>query len=452
MTAVRILYNLAFPFVLLALLPGFLFRMLKRGKYRHKFGQRFAIYSPRVRQKLSRGGWTWVHAVSVGEVLIALKLIREMKNRDPQLPVVLSTTTSTGFALASREQGDNFETIYNPIDFFWTARRAVRLIRPRRLILVEAEVWPNLTAEAKARGATLALVNARLSRRSESRYLMIRPLASAIFNQLDLLCVQEPADAKRWESLGVDAGKILCTGSIKFDDQGEDSRVRRNFRQTLAELGVGESAPVILAGSTHSGEERLIGEIVIGLKKDFPSIFYLVVPRHAERWREVREQLDRLGLRVTLRNGEQRVLENPDTLLVNTTGELRDWFDQATLVFVGKSLTAHGGQNPAEAVAAGKAVVFGPNMENFSSLAAQLVREGGASQVADATELEQKFRELLFHPERRAELAANAAKCLEAHRGATARTCRALEEFESLRGYYRTSHDVTERARAARGK
>ncbi len=311
MTAVRILYNLAFPFVLLALLPGFLFRMLKRGKYRHKFGQRFAIYSPRVRQKLSRGGWTWVHAVSVGEVLIALKLIREMKNRDPQLPVVLSTTTSTGFALASREQGENFETIYNPIDFFWTARRAVRLIRPRRLILVEAEVWPNLTAEAKARGATLALVNARLSSRSESRYRMIRPLASAIFNQLDLLCVQEPADAKRWESLGVDARKILCTGSIKFDDQGEDSRVRRNFRQTLAELGVGESAPVILAGSTHSGEECLIGEIVIRLKQDFPNLFYVVVPRHAERWREVREQLDRLGLRVALREAKSAPPRTP---------------------------------------------------------------------------------------------------------------------------------------------
>ena len=105
MIAVRILYNLAFPFVLLALLPSFLFRMLKRGKYRHKFGQRFGIYSLRVRRKLSRGGWTWVHAVSVGEVLIALKLIRELRSRDPQLPVVLSTTTSTGYALASKETG-----------------------------------------------------------------------------------------------------------------------------------------------------------------------------------------------------------------------------------------------------------------------------------------------------------------------------------------------------------
>jgi 3-deoxy-D-manno-octulosonic-acid transferase len=431
MTAARIIYNLAFPFVLLALLPGFLFRMIKRGKYRHKFLQRFAIYSPRVRRKLSRGGWTWVHAVSVGEVMIALKLIRGFKSNNPQIPVVLSTTTSTGFALANKEKGEQFEIIYNPIDFFWTARRAVRLIRPRRLILVEAEVWPNLTAEAKAQGATLALVNARLSARSESRYRMIRPLASSVFNQLDLLCVQEPADARRWSSLGVDERRILCTGSIKFDDQGENSRIRRNFRQTLTELGVDGSAPVILAGSTHSGEERLIGEIVMRLKEDFPNIFYVVVPRHAERWREVREQLDRLGLRVALRSGKQHAPEHPDTLLVNTTGELRDWYDQATVVFIGKSLTAHGGQNPAEVVAAGKAMVFGPNMENFSSLAAQLVREGGASQVADAVELEQTLRDLLLHPEKRALLATNAVQCLETHRGAAVRTCHALEKLES---------------------
>jgi 3-deoxy-D-manno-octulosonic-acid transferase len=435
MTAVRILYNLAFPFVLLALLPGFLFRMLKRGKYRHKFGQRFAVYSQRVRRKLSRGGWTWVHAVSVGEVLIALKLIRELRSRDPQLPVVLSTTTSTGYALASKETGDYLEAIYNPLDFFWTARRAIRLIRPRRLILVEAEVWPNLTAEAKARGATLALVNARLSRRSESRYRMIRPLAAPIFNQLDLLCVQEPADARRWEDLGVNARRILCTGSIKFDDRSADRRVRQDFRETLAKLGVAKSGPIILAGSTHSGEESLIGEIVIRLKQSFPDIFCVIVPRHVERWREVREQLEKLGLRVALRTNDENASTNADALLVNTTGELRDWYDQATVVFVGKSLTAHGGQNPAEAVAAGKPVVFGPNMENFSSLAAQLVREGGALQVPDAASLEEELRALLSDAGKRSRLAANGARCLEAHYGATARTCQALEGLESSRAF-----------------
>ena len=433
MIAVRFLYNLAFPFVLLALLPSFLFRMLKRGKYRHKFGQRFGIYSSRVRRKLSQGGWTWVHAVSVGEVLIALKLIREMRTRDPQVPVVLSTTTSTGYALASKETGDYLEVIYNPLDFFWTARRAVRLIRPRKLILVEAEVWPNLTAEAKAQGAILALANARLSVRSESRYRAIRPLAKPIFNQLDLLCVQEPADARRWRRLGVETRKILCTGSIKFDDQMEDRRVSQDFREILANLGVEESAPILLAGSTHSKEESVLGEIVIRLKREFPNLFYVVVPRHAERWKEVREQLENRGLRVAVRAHDNSSVGHPDTLLVNTTGELRDWYDQATVVFIGKSLTAHGGQNPAEAVAAGKPVIFGPNMENFASLAAQLVREGGALQVSDATELEEELVRLLSDIQTRRQLAANAARSLQAHSGATARTCDALERVEASR-------------------
>jgi 3-deoxy-D-manno-octulosonic-acid transferase len=434
MTAVRFLYNLAFPFVLLAMLPSFLFRMLKRGKYRHKFGQRFGIYSSRVRRKLSRGGWTWIHAVSVGEVLIALKLIREMRIRDPQVPVVLSTTTSTGYALASKQTGDYLEAIYNPLDFFLTVRRAVRLIRPRRLILVEAEIWPNLTAEAKAQGAILALANARLSVRSESRFRAIRPLAKPIFNQLDLLCVQEPAEARRWRRLGVDTRKILCTGSIKFDDQIADRQVSQDFRKILANLGVEESAPILVAGSTHSREESVLGEIVIRLKREFPNLFYVVVPRHAERWKEVREQLERRGLRVAVRAHDQPSAGNPDTLLVNTTGELRDWYDQATVVFIGKSLTAHGGQNPAEAVAAGKPVIFGPNMENFASLAAQLVREGGALQVADATELEEELARLLSDGQTRRQLAANAARSLQAHSGATARTCDALERLEASRG------------------
>ncbi len=422
----RFLYNLAFPFVLIALLPAFLFRMIRRGKYRHKFGQRFALYSPRVKAKLSVGGATWVHAVSVGEVFIALKLIRELKRRDPALRVVLSTTTSTGFALAARKKCEWLEPIYNPVDFYWVVRHAVRIIRPARLILVEAEVWPNLTAEAKAAGATLALVNARLSSRSESRYRLVRPLIAPIFNQLDVLCVQEPADIGRWTSLGVARGKILHTGSIKFDDATDHARERRDFCPDLARLGVLASDPILVAGSTHSGEERLLAEIVVRLRGDYPRLFPVIVPRHAERATAVREDLIAAGLIPALRRGETTAPENANALLVNTTGELRDWYDTATVVFIGKSLTSNGGQNPAEAVAAGRAVLFGPNMQNFATLAAQLVRAGGAIQVADALALEAAIRDLLGHPDKCAVLAARGAECFGTHRGATARTCAAL--------------------------
>ena len=426
MTAVRLLYNLAFPFVLVILLPGFLFRMIKRGKYRHKFGQRFALYSPRVRQKLARGGWTWVHAVSVGEVLIARKLILEMKRRDPALRVVLSTTTSTGFALAVREKSDWLEPIYNPVDFLWSVRHAVRLIRPVRLILVEAEIWPNLTAEAKKAGATLSLVNARLSPRSEARYRLIRPLVSVVFNQLDRLCVQEEADAVRWQALGVDPKKILCPGSIKFDDQEDVAPPKRDLRADLEKLGVPPSAPVLVAGSTHAGEERLLGEIIGLLQPDFPGLFSVIIPRHAERWREVLDDLTATGRTVAVRKGDEQPPDHPDTLLANTTGELRSWYDCATVVFVGKSLTARGGQNPAEAIAAGKAVVVGPHMENFASLTAQLVRAEGIIQVPDASQLEAALRQLLSDPARRATLAARGLSCLQSHQGATARTAQAL--------------------------
>ena len=421
----RFLYNLAFPFVLVALLPSFLVRMLRRGKYRHKFGQRFAIYSPRVRQKLSAGGWIWMHAVSVGEVMIAIKLIREMKSRDPGLQVVLSTTTSTGFALASREKSDWLEPIYNPIDFYFIARRAMRLIRPKQMILVEAEIWPNLSAEAKKHGAKIALVNARLSARSESRYRLVKPFAASLFNQLDLLCVTDSHEIARWTGLGVDESKIRLTGSIKFDDSGDSASPKKDMRVVLSDFGVTADRPILLAGSTHKGEEKVLAAVYQELRAEMPELFLAVVPRHAERAREVLEDIQSLGLKTALRAGEPRPC---DCLIVNTTGELRDWYDCSTVVFVGKSLLARGGQNPAEPISAGKAVVFGPNMQNFQALTAQLLREGGAVQVDSQEALVAAIRSLLSDETARLQLAGNGMRCLQQHRGATTRTAELLEE------------------------
>jgi len=423
MFLIRWIYNLAFPVVLLILLPGFLVRMVKRGKYRHKFWQRFGIYSPRVLEKL--GDRIWVHAVSVGEVMIAMKLIQATREQDPSASFVLSTTTSTGFKLAARAKCPWLEPVYNPLDFFFTARRAVRAIRPKMLILVEAEVWPNIVCEARAAGARVVLVNARLSPRSERRFKAARWITAPVFNQLDVLCLQEPEDIGRWSALGVERNRLVVTGSIKFDEIATARRASRDFRPVLRALGVPDEAPVLLGGSTFDGEEVLLAGVFLELRKKYPDLFLILVPRHFERATGVASQLEQSGLKVALRT-QPPPHEPPDLLLVDTTGELRDWYACATVVFMGKSLCAKGGQNPAEPVAAGVPVVFGPHMQNFSTLSRKFLRHQGAVEVTGAESLRAAVDRLLENPELRATTAANAQKCLEVHQGATARTIAAI--------------------------
>ena len=422
---IRWIYNLTFPLVLLALLPGFLVRMVKRGKYRHKFWQRFGIYSPQVLEKLRGGQRIWVHAVSVGEVLIAMKLIHAMRREDSSLSFVLSTTTSTGFKLAARAKCPWLEPIYNPLDFYFVARRAMRVIRPQMLLLVEAEVWPNIVCEARDAGASVVLVNARLSPRSEKRFRMIRWISAPVFNQLNLLCLQEPEDVERWAALGIKKSRLLVTGSIKFDEAGVPMRGAKNFQPILRELNVQAGSPVLLGGSTFDGEELLLAEAFRNLRLQYPDLFLILVPRHFERAQGVAVQLGKAGFRVALRT-QSGTGERPDILLVDTTGELRDWYACATVVFVGKSLCACGGQNPAEPIAAGVPIVFGPHMQNFSTLSRQFLKHHGGMEVSDAGELQAAIGRLLGDAELRARMVANAQNCLKLHQGATARTIAAL--------------------------
>lgn len=421
MTFVRFLYNLCFPLVFAFLLPGFLVRMLRRGNYRHKFGQRFAVYSGRVRRRLleRRGQWIWVHAVSVGEVLIALKFIERLR-RETDLPVLLSTTTSTGFALANRRRTEDLEVIYNPVDLWPCARRATHLIRPRALVLVEAEVWPNITAFTKRLGAPVLLINARLSPRSESRYRRFRLLTAPLFRQLDLICTQSDADVARWIGLGVKPERILHTGSIKFDQENQAARPNPVLVERLRAEGVGTDLPVLLGGSTHDGEERILAEILLRLRERIPGLYLILVPRHFERAKAIVEALQDLPLKIARRTEEPD--GRSDVLLVDTTGELQDWYRLATVVFIGKSLTATGGQNPAEAVQADKPVVFGPHMENFADFTRGILAAHGAIQVRDPEALERQLEALLTDPGRREKLTAAAASVLEPHQGAAGRS------------------------------
>ena len=424
-----LVYNLLFPLVFLALLPGFLVRLLRRGNFRENFGQRFGRYHPAVRARFARGRWLWLHSISVGETLIALKLARELRAASPDLQIVISVTTSTGFALANEAESDWLAVIYNPIDARSFVRAALELVRPVQLVLIEGEAWPNLLAACLARDIPTALVNARLSPRSERRMRAGRRWIAPIFGMLDRIGVPEAEDVLRWETLGVSREKIHVTGSIKFDASGGGATERAaEFRELLAPLGVRRECPILLAGSTWEPEERTFAEVFLALRAEFPDLFLILVPRHVERSAELLRALAPLPLRI-VRRSKLPTGGTADVLLVDTTGELRDWYALATVVFIGKSLPGIaqvGGQNPAEPAALGKPVLFGPHMENFAALAEHLCRLEAAVAVTDPAVLQREIAGLLRDPDRCAAMGIRARTALAAHAGATERTARLL--------------------------
>src|SRR5438045_6433737 len=298
---IRFFYNLLYPIGLLFFLPGQIAKLFRRGNYRHKFGQRLGIYARDVQARLALKRCTWIHAVSVSEVAIALKLSAKLKELDPQFFCVLTTTTTTGFAFASQEAAHGMEVLYSPLDFWPVMRRAYAVIRPIRVVLVEAEVWPNLAAEARRRGLALALVNARLSQRSERRFRRFLFLVAPTFRCLDLVCVQEPVEIERWIALGIPRERIHHLGSIKYDPA--ETKVNPALPlQVLRACGIDGDRPILFGGSTHPGEEAILGEICQRLRADFPGLTLIIAPRHVERVSEISTYLARLGLSVSLRS------------------------------------------------------------------------------------------------------------------------------------------------------
>ena len=421
-----LIYNLFFPLAFLAMLPGILRRMRRRGNYQRKFPQRFGRYDEAERTRLAVGPWVWVHSISVGETLLALRLIRTMRELQPALRVVLSATTTTGFALAEENASDWLEPIYNPVDALLPVRWALDAVCPQRIIFIEA-IWPNLLSQAAARGIPTSLI-ARLSPGSESRFRRYRFFTGPIFRLLDAICVEEPADIGKWQSLGVEPGNVHLTGNIKFDQPARPDDRAAEFRELLLRLRVPPDAPVLLGGSTFPGEEGMLARICMRLRREFPDLFLIVVPRHVERANEAAAEITEAGLTFALRSAAAQRDSPPGSLLVNTTGELRAWYELATVVFIGKSLSpvSSGGQNPIEPVFARKPVLFGPGMDNFRSVVVRLIEANAAIQVPDESALESNIASLLRDPARHEALALRALEIVSSHQGATRRTAQLI--------------------------
>jgi len=410
------LYNLLFAPILLLLLPGYLLRIKRRGGYSHKAAQRLGIFSQEELNRIGTGR-IWLHAVSVGEVGIALKFATQYHKLNPQALFLVSSTTSTGLAILERSASEWLEPMANPIDLPIITSRLVMRLRPSALLMVEGDLWPNRIAACRRMKIPVGLINARLSTRSERRFRRVRPLSASFFNQLDLITLTDPEDGARWISLGVNPALLRLTGNIKHDTSGN-----ANFANS------GSENPILLAASTHAGEEREIATAWLGLKKEFPNLRLVITPRHVERRGEIRASLRNLGITCGLRSEGASLSEDP--LLLDTTGELSGWYSQATLVFVGKSLPCSvnkGGQNMIEPLQAGAPVLIGPQTANFEPLATHLCDSGAAIRIKTSEELVAAARILLADVGKRSAMVAAARAVLQPHQGAMLRNCQLVE-------------------------
>lgn len=422
----RLIYNLLFTCFFLLSAPFYFLKMWRRGNWRRGFAQRFGHYDTKLKQSLTNRHVLWIHAVSVGEVNLCTQLIRALEPRAPNIKIVVSTTTSTGMEELRKRLPRHIEKIYYPIDRRQSAERAIRTIGPEAVVLVEAEIWPNFLWRIQEKSIPLFLVNARMSERSYRNYRRFSFLFRPIFAGFTGVGVQNETDAKRLEQLGCRPEAIRVVGNMKFDAARIDERPLLNIDQFLRQLGVSSSSPILVGGSTHDGEEAILADLFLRLRSRFPELFMILVPRHFERGKEVGKQLNERNIRFVYRTEISAQTEfkpgDLDCLLVNTTGELRYFYKPASVIFVGKSLTAEGGQNPIEPGALGKAMVFGPNMQNFPSIAADLVASNGAVQVNNSVELESAIAELLSDKERAAQLGRNALAVVHRNRGSIERT------------------------------
>jgi 3-deoxy-D-manno-octulosonic-acid transferase len=410
--------------------PYFLYQAVRYKKYIGSLRQRLGFLP--ISFNIDGEESIWIHAVSVGETLTARALAGELKARYPRLRLFLSTTTMAGQQVARHSLQSVDSVFYFPFDWTFIVRRTLTLVKPRVFVMMETEIWPNLLRECRKRGVKTVLINGRISSRSYPRYRLIRPFFRGVLADVDRFCMQSEESVRRLIDLGADPSRITMTGSLKFDSLELPSatshgkpreRVLRFFRTS-------PNRQVVVAGSTLRGEEGPVLRAFARVKKASPSALAILAPRQPERFGEV-ERLARDAGFVTIRRTELPIDAEPraDVVVLDSIGELAQIYQLATAVFVGGSLVDHGGHNILEPAIFGKAIIFGPHMQNFKEIADTFLANGAAVQVQSDRELEEALLGFLSDPVRRARLGAAARALVEANRGAKDKTLAVIAEL-----------------------
>ena len=405
----RFLYTLLLYLLMPLVLLRLLWRSIKAPAYRRRWAERFGIFAP-------PQGWggIWIHAVSVGEVQAVLPLMRRLLDDNPDLAVTVTTTTPTGSARVREQLGDEVFHVYLPYDLPAALTGFIRRVRPRVLLMVETEIWPNLLYTCQQHGIYTLLANARLSAKSAASYARLGAFSRQTFARIDCIAAQAEADAQRFRELGVPAERVIVTGSIKFDMRIPAS-LEEQVEVLRREWG---GRPVWVAGSTHEGEDELVLFAHHRVMTRFPLALLILVPRHPERFERVAGLCKRERLRFARRSRPGDYAADTQVYLADTMGELPVLLGSADVAFIGGSLVRTGGHNMLEAAAQGVAVCFGPHVFNFSTISRMLLDEGAASQVDSEAELGDQVTAWFEDASLRAEVGENGRRVVAQNRGA----------------------------------
>ena len=412
----RFLYSLIFTLCLPLILARLLYRAWRAPAYARRWRERFALGGD------LRAGGIWVHAVSVGESIAAAPMVRDLRQRHPQLPITITCMTPTGSEQIRKLFGDDVGHAYLPYDLPWLQRRLIRRLRPRIAIIMETELWPNLVAECKRAGVPVVLANARLSARSARGYQRVAKLARPMFAALDWVAVQTATEAERFIALGVPQAAMTVTGSIKFDLR-PGAELLATAERWRAQWG---ERPVWIAASTHGGEDEIVLAAHRQVLQHHPTALLILVPRHPERFDAVAKQIEAGGLSLVRRSAGNMPTSGEQVLLGDTMGELMQFYACADVAFVGGSLIAGGGHNYLEPAALGLPVLSGPHRFNFAEISDLLEQTGALVEVADAEAMAERVTGWLSDQSSARHAGAAGQAVVEANQGALERLLRGI--------------------------
>jgi len=415
---VRYLYNLL---TLLLLVPNavyWLIRGLGNRAYFDRLGQRFGLGFPKLDRCL------WIHAVSVGEVQASLSLIKALRDRFPGRQLLVTTVTPTGTSRVKAEFGGDVHHCYIPFEFPGAVNSFFNSVKPDAALIMETEIWPNLYRACGVRGVPLILVSARISPRSIRGYRRLLPLVRETLSHGIIIAAQSQSDADRFLSLGANLARTRVTGNLKFDME-LPPEIRQQGAALRAQL-IGDR-PVWIAASTHTGEEQQVLVAHRVLREQFPDLMLILVPRHPERFAEVRALVEKSGFELVSRTAGRACSPSTAVFLGDTMGEVPLFYAASDVAFVGGSLVAIGGHNLLEPAAQGLPVITGPHVFNAQDIADMFVEKEACRMVSNERELAAETADLLAHPDKAAELGKNAQDLVEQNRGALARLLVLLE-------------------------